>query len=72
MDMTQCKKGDTLLLRNGDVATLDAIVLDRFNLKYSYVISHIDGTDLVNRYGLKLEGSVSQCDVVGIHIERSN
>ena len=67
MDMTQCKLGDQLLLRNGEIATMDAIVTSVTRRTYPYMIVRNDGSILqsVTEDGLRFEGSTSPTDVVG-------
>ena len=74
MYMTQCKLGDQLLLRNGEIATMDSIVTSVTSVTYPYMIVRNDGSILqsVTEDGLRFEGSTSPTDVVGIHTERSN
>jgi len=63
MDMTQCKKGDQLLLRNGKIATLEGI--DKKS-SYPYQIRHIArDMHILTEEGLVFNSSTSPYDVVG-------
>lgn len=66
MDMTQCKKGDKLLLRNGNIATLKSIAKNRVLVSYPYYISDKRGVlRTVTEDGLVFECSSGPFDVVG-------
>jgi hypothetical protein len=66
MDMTQCKKGDKLLLRNGEIATLESIAKNRVLVSYPYYISDKRGVlRTVTEDGLVFECSSGPFDVVG-------
>ncbi len=67
MDMTQCKKGDKLLLRDGEIATLDNIIVKNHALvpKYPYCIV-LDGVmRTVTKEGLEFSGTRTPFDVIG-------
>ena len=67
MDMTQCKKGDQLLLRNGEIATMDNIIVKNHALvpKYPYCIV-LDGVmRTVTKEGLEFSGTTTPFDVIG-------
>ena len=66
MNMTQCKLGDRLLLRNGEIATLDGRVCDGVcDVIYPYTIIYNDGLYSVTKDGLIFRDSVNLMDVVG-------
>ena len=66
MDMTQCKHGDKLLLRSGEIATFDIIVKNRVLApKYPYCIV-LDGVmRTVTKEGLEFSGTRPPFDVIG-------
>lgn len=64
MDMTQCKKGDKLLLRNGKTATAILICRTGPDFGYPHVID-IDGVlQSVTNEGLRIDGTTCPRDVV--------
>lgn len=66
MDMSKCNIGAKLLLRNGDVATLDGRVCDGVcDVIYPYTIIYNDGLYSVTKDGLIFRDSVNLMDVVG-------
>jgi len=70
MDMTKCKKGDTLLLRNGDVATY--VTFDnRGNLLYPHIINHKGRSRTVTNCGLEVCSEWNSQDVVDFYTEKS-
>jgi len=70
MDMTQCKKGDKLLLRNGKTATVALINASLHDLGYPHVID-IDGVlQSVTNEGLHIYGTTHPCDVVDFAIAK--
>jgi len=65
MDMSQCKKGDSLILRNGKTATAILICHTVHDIGYPHVID-IDGIlQSVTDEGLKFYDSPGPFDVVG-------
>lgn len=70
MDMTQCKKGDKLLLRNGKTATAILICRTGSDLGYPHVID-IDGVlQSVTNEGLRIDGTTCPSDVIGFEFDK--
>lgn len=70
MDMTKCKKGDILLLRNGGIATY--VTFDnRGNLLYPHIINHNGISRTVTNGGLEICSEWNQQDVVDFYTEES-
>ena len=66
MNMTQCKLGDRLLLRNGEIATMESIAKNHGLLSYPYYILYKNGVlRTVTEDGLVFECSSGPSDVVG-------
>ena len=64
MDMTQCKLGDKLLLRNGNVAIMRNHFINP-TIGYPYTIDINGVINSVTEEGLQLVGTTHPCDVVG-------
>lgn len=69
MDMTKCKKGDILLLRNGGIATY--VTFDnRGNLLYPHIINHNGISLSVTHNGVVYTDSKNSRDVVSFYAEK--
>jgi hypothetical protein len=66
--MTQCKKGDKLLLRNGEIATM--INSSKTVLIYPYIIDINGVLSSVTEEGLQLEGTTQPHDVIGFEFDK--
>ena len=70
MDMTKCKKGDILLLRNGGIATY--VTFDNHgNLLYPHIINHKGRSRTVTNGGLEVCSEWNSQDVVDFYTEKS-
>jgi hypothetical protein len=69
MDMKHCKRGDQLLLRNGNVATLYDVVLPEFDaiygVIYPYDLLYNESVYSVTKDGLVYTDALNPMDVIG-------
>ena len=66
MNMTQCKKGDKLILRNGDTAVY---IGKSMNTTYTHNIIHNWTLSSVTEEGLQMEGTTRPRDVINFATE---
>lgn len=66
MDMTQCKLGDKLLLRNGGVGTFNGLGCTGIcDVRYPYTMIYNKKLSSVTKNGLQLVGTTLPKDVIG-------